>query len=328
MTVDWGAPFWLALLPLLPAIAYALRRVSLGSVVHPRTAGLAARRIRGARWAILPDVLRLAILALLIVALARPRVPTGPELVAAEGVPIVVVIDISSSMLAEDFRPRNRLTVALQSVAEFIEARPADPIGLVAFAGEAITLVPITTYHPVLASALANLQVGLLEDGTAIGEGVAIAVNRLRDVPAESRVVILMSDGENNRGAIAPLEAAQAAAAFGIQVFSIGVGSGEVARVPVGRAGQGVRYAELAAGLDEPLLREIAALTRGAYFRATDPTALRQIYAHIDRLVGAPVDAERRVEYSEWYLPLLAVAGLMLAGEWALRGSRWGVVPG
>jgi Ca-activated chloride channel homolog len=328
MSLEWGAPHWLVLLLLLPAIAWALRRLSLGSVVHPRTAGLAARRPRGSRVAVLPDLLRFAVLALLVLALARPRVPSGPERVSGEGVPIVVVIDISSSMLAEDFRPRNRLTVALQSVAEFIEGRPADPIGLVAFAAEAITLVPITTHHPVLASALANVQVGLLEDGTAIGEGLAIAVNRLRDVPAESRVIILMSDGENNRGEIAPLEAAQAAAAFGIQVFAIGVGSGEVARVPVGRAGEGVRYAEMAAGLDEPLLREIGALTGGAYFRATDPNALRQVYAHIDRLVTAPVAAERRVQYSEGYLPLLALAGLFLAGEWVLRGSRWGVVPG
>jgi Ca-activated chloride channel homolog len=328
MILDWGAPHWLWLLLGLPVLAYLHRRGSVASLVHPRTSGLMARRA-AVRWlGMLPEVLRFGVLALLILALARPRVAGAESDASREGVPIVIAIDISSSMLAEDFRPLNRLAVAKQSIARFIDAREHDPIGLVAFAGEAITLVPITTHRAVLASAIDRLQVGLVEDGTAIGEGLAVAVNRLRRVPGESRVIVLMSDGENNRGEIEPLEAARAAAAYGIQVFAIGVGSDEVARVPVGRAGTAVRYAELAAGLDEPLLREIAAITGGAYFRATDPGALSEVYGRIDQLVGVPIGPERTVDHSEWYLHLLAFAACLLVAEWSLRGSRWGVVPG
>jgi Ca-activated chloride channel homolog len=328
MRLEWGAPLWLLLLLVVPPCIYLLRRRPAAAVAYPRTAALRAASPKR-RWvAAAPDLLRGATLCALIVALARPRTPGATIEERGEGVPIVIALDISSSMLAEDFRPRNRLTVAKQNIARFISGREGDPIGLVAFAAEAITLVPITTYDPVLTNALRTLQVGLLEDGTAIGDGLAIAVNRLRRVPGRSRVIILMSDGESNRGAVEPVQAARAAATYGIRVYTIGVGSEGVARVPVAKEAGGIRYAELPVGLDETLLREIARLTGGTYFRATDPRALAAVYARIDQLVKDPIETRRRVQYSEWYLVLLGIAAAALVGEWALRASRWGVVPG
>jgi Ca-activated chloride channel homolog len=327
MTVEWGAPLWLLLLPVAALYLYLARRGKGAALDHPRAGALRAAGSGRRAVALLPDALRALTLLALVVALARPRTPGAIVEERGEGIPIVVALDVSSSMLAEDFAPRNRLTVAKQNVARFISGREGDPIGLVAFAAEAITLVPITRYDAVLTSALRNLQVGLLEDGTAIGDGLAVAVNRLRRVPGRSRVVILMSDGESNRGEVDPVAAARAAATFGIRVYTIGVGSEGVARVPVAREAGGVRYAELPVGLDETLLREIAQITGGTYFRATDPRALADVYARLDALVRDPVETRRRVRYDEWYLLLLGVAGLALVGEWAVRGSRWGVVP-
>lgn len=327
MNLEFASPHWLWLLIGIPLLFYLLRRQSSRNALpYPGTT-----EIRAGRWssfvAMLPDILRALTMAALIVAIARPRSPGATVEDDTRGVPIVVALDISSSMLAEDFRPRNRLTVAKQNVARFIEARESDPIGIVAFAAEAVTLVPITSYDGVLLRSLQSLDVGLLEDGTAIGEGLAIAVNRLRATPGSSRVVILMSDGESNRGDIDPVEAARAAATFGIQVHTIGVGSEGVSRIPVAREGGGIRYAELPVGLDETLLREIASITGGTYFRATDPRALAAVYARIDEMVKTPIEVTRRVEYREWYLPILLLAGLILGTEWLVRGSRWGVVP-
>lgn len=326
--LQWMHP-WALLLLLLPAyLLWAGRRVRR-PLLFPRTAALAqwstplARVLGG-----MPEVLRALTLTLLILALARPR--TGAAMVEerSEGVPMMIALDISSSMLAEDFLPRNRLQVAKEMTSEFISSRATDPIGLVAFAGEAITQVPVTTDYRVLFSALDLLQVGLLEDGTAIGMGLATAANRLQRVPGESRVVILLSDGENNRGQIEPLTAARAAAAQGIRVYTIGVGSDDPAPVPLRRiAGEEPQFAELPVGLDEELLRQIAELTGANYFRADNPAALRQVYQEIDRLVRTPVEIRRFVEYREWY-PLLVLLGTVaLLLEWYLRGSRWGRVP-
>jgi Ca-activated chloride channel family protein len=328
VSILWSAPHWLWLLLLAPLYLLWALRGGVG-VTHPAADSLAAPGSRSqVAWAALPPALRALALALLVLALAGPRTPGGVVEDRSAGVPMVVALDVSSSMLAEDFRPRNRLEVAKQTIARFVAGRPDDPIGLVAFAGEAITLVPITTYDAVLRNALQSLRVGLLDDGTALGDGLAIAVDRLRRVAGRDKVIILMSDGESNRGAIEPLQAARAAAAFGIQVYTIGVGSQGVARVPVGRAPAGFRYAELPVGIDEPLLREIAELTGGSYFRATSPEALHEIYARIERLIATPLETRRRVLYREWTHWLLGAAAALLAAEWLLRGSRWGAVPG
>ena len=327
MTLEWLAPAWLWLLVALPAYGYLLLRRRGPGVAFPRGAAFGARSRD--RWiASIPDLLRVATLALLVVAVARPRTPGRTVEESGQGVPMVIALDVSSSMLAEDFRPRNRLTVAKQNIARFVSAREDDPIGLVAFAAEAITLVPITRYDAVLTRALGVLQVGLLEDGTAIGDGLAVAVNRLRRVQGESRVVILMSDGESNRGEVDPVDAARAAAALGVRVYTIGVGSQGTARVPIARTDAGIQYGEVAVGLDESLLTRIAEITGGVYFRASDPSALAQVYARIDQLVKSEVETTRRVRYTEWYLPVLLLAAALLVAEWFLRGSRWGAMPG
>jgi Ca-activated chloride channel homolog len=241
----------------------------------------------------------------------------------------VLVVDISSSMLAEDLGDRNRLAVAKETVADFVRGREYDRIGLVAFAGEALTQVPITVDYLVIYQALEELRAGtgMLEDGTAIGTAIATAANRLRRAPGKSRVMILLTDGENNRGEIDPLTAAQAAAAFDIKVYTIGVGSEGVAPIPIATGPFGVQYANLPVHIDEELLREIAALTGGQYFRATTEAALDSIYARIDQLERTNVQVRRYVNYTPHYLPLLTLALLALLLEWTVRASRWGRVP-
>ena len=213
------------------------------------------------------------LLASTIVALSRPRTGAHAEDVTSEGINIVLAIDLSSSMLAQDFQPQNRLEVAKDVVKRFINARTSDRIGVVAFAADALTQVPLTTDYPVVNAAVDNLAAGQLEDGTAIGTAIATAANRLRDAPGRSRVMIVLTDGENNRGAIDPRTAAKAAGVFGIKIYTIGVGTEGMAPVPVGRGLFGLRYENRLVRIDEPLLSDIAKMTGGRYFRARDAAA-------------------------------------------------------
>jgi Ca-activated chloride channel family protein len=201
-----------------------------------------------------------------------------------EGIAIALAIDVSSSMLAEDFAPSNRLEVAKRQAIAFVRGRDADRIGLVTFAGEALTQVPLTLDYAVLEQAIGGLRVGSLEDGTAIGTGLATALNRLRRIPGRSKVVLLLTDGENNRGAVDPRTAAEAAAALGVRVYTIGVGTEGEARVPTGRGLSGLRYEIVPVRIDEVLLRDVADRTGGRYFRATDAAALGRIFQQIDAL--------------------------------------------
>jgi Ca-activated chloride channel family protein len=325
MNLSWVHPWALLLLLLLPLGVLWARRTPPPALAYPR-AGAVGRGGVGVRLvAALPGALRVLAMVALVLALARPRAGSTVVEEQTEGVPIVVALDVSSSMLAADFHPENRLAVAKQTIGRFIAGRESDPIALVAFAGEALTQVPLTTDHRVLLGALRNLRVGQLEDGTAMGDGLATALTRLRDVQAPSKVVILMSDGENNRGRIAPLEAARAAATLGVRVFTIGVGSRGVAPVPVRAADGRIVFVNEPVSIDEPLMTEMAELTGGQYFRATSPDALREVYARIDALVKSPVEVRRYERYRELYLPLLWIAAALLVAEWVVRG-RWGVV--
>jgi Ca-activated chloride channel family protein len=217
MSFGFANPWALALLVLFPAYALWARRRGRERLTYPRTGALARLGAGRRAWlARLPSALRAAASLALIVALAGPRTGVSAVDVEAEGIAIMLVVDISSSMLAEDFHPDNRLAVAKAKVADFVRARRYDRIGLVAFAGEALTQVPITIDYAVILRALQQLDVGMLDDGTAIGTAIATAANRLRQVPGESRVMILMTDGENNRGQIDPVTAARAAAALGV----------------------------------------------------------------------------------------------------------------
>jgi Ca-activated chloride channel family protein len=200
---------------------------------------------------------------------------------------------------------------------------------MVAFAGEALTQVPITIDYDVLLESLQQLQAGsgMLEDGTAIGTAIATAANRLRRVEGQSRVIVLITDGENNRGEIDPLTAARAAASFGIKIYTIGLGTEGVARVPVARGPFGVQYATLPVHIDETLLTRIAQLSGGKYFRAQTRQALDRVFGEIDRLEKSKVKVRRYVDYTPQHLPLILAAIVILLAEWMLRASRWGRVP-
>lgn len=232
----------------------------------------------------LPVALRSACFTAWIVAAAGPRVGAARAEVRSQGISIVLAIDLSSSMLAEDFSPNNRLDVAKETAIDFVRARTSDRIGLVSFAGQALTQVPVTSDYAVLEAAIRDLHVGALEDGTAIGTAIATAANRLRRAQGKSRVIILLTDGVNNRGTVDPRTAARAGSAFGVRIYTIGVGTEGEAPVPTGQGGQGLRYQMLPVQIDEQLLTEVATSTGGRYFRATDTESLRHIFSEINGL--------------------------------------------
>jgi Ca-activated chloride channel family protein len=321
-TLHFGTPWAFALLLLLPAWWVWRRRRRPAAIVFSR-ADVLARGPRSGRFVTVTlFALRNLLLVGLIVALARPRAGAHAESVTTEGINIVLLIDLSSSMLSEDFQPQNRLEVAKDKVKQFIAGRRSDRIGLVAFAGEALTQVPLTVDYPVLFAAVDNLQAGQLEDGTAIGTAIATGANRLRDAPGRSRVMILLTDGENNRGAIDPRTAAQAAAAVGVKIYTIGAGTQGMAPVPVGRGLMGLRYEYRPVDIDETLLRDVARTTGGRYFRAVDGAALQHIYEQIDALEREPVRSRSYVRYTEEFRWPLSAAMLALLFEVLLLAWR------
>jgi Ca-activated chloride channel family protein len=326
--INFAHPLVLLLLLLLPLWSWWRRRRKRrqGAIPFPLT-GLLARgpRPKLAWTRVLPWLRTLALVGF-IVAVAQPRSGARSTRVASEGIDIALAVDISSSMLAEDFQPQNRMEVAKDKLKRFVLGRKSDRVGLVAFSGEALTQVPLTTDYPVLLAAIDNLQVGQLEDGTAIGTGIATAANRLRTAPGRSRVLVLMTDGENNRGAIDPRTAAQAAGTFGIRIYAIGVGSEGMAAVPVGRSLFGLRYENRPVKIDEALLTEIATATGGRYFRAKDADALQRIYEQIDTLERSIVEQRAFVRYTEQFRWPLAIGLLALLSELFILARR-GVLP-
>jgi Ca-activated chloride channel family protein len=324
--IEFATPLALLLLLLIPAWWLWRRRRQAPALAFSRVGTLVRVAGQGGLVRRLLVILRVVALATVVLALARPRTGARAENDTSDGINIVLAFDISSSMLAEDFQPLNRLEVAKGRVKEFVGGRRSDRIGLVAVAGEALTQVPLTVDYPVILAAVDNLQAGQLEDGTAIGSAIVTAANRLRDAPGRSRVVILLTDGENNRGSVDPRTAAQAAAAFDIRIYTIGVGTEGLAPVPVGKGLFGLRYENRPVRIDEALLRDVASTTGGRYFRARDAAALERIYEQIDQLERAPVQARSYVRYTERYPWPLAVALLALAGELMLLAWR-GPVP-
>ncbi len=265
----------------------------------------------------LPFVFRMVTVALLIVVLARPQTHDVWEETETEGIDIMISLDISSSMLAEDFRP-NRMEAARDIAAEFIAGRRNDRIGLVIFSGESFTQCPLTTDHAVLVNLLREVEIGMIEDGTAIGMGIATAVNRLRNSDSQSRVIIMLTDGVNNRGAIDPITAANIAATFGIRVYTVGVGSSGPAPFPV-QTPRGVQYQSIEADIDEEALQEIAEITGGRYFRAEDEDKLIEIYSEIEELEKSLTDVRHFASTSEEYKGFALLAGLLLMAEWLVR---------
>ncbi len=319
----FGTPWVLLALVALP-LWWLQRRVRRPSAVTlSRVAPLAAGPRRGRALGSILFVLRNLAIAAAIIALARPRFGSQSETITGDGINIMLVIDLSSSMLALDFQPDNRLEVAKETMKRFVSGRTADRIGVVSFAGDALTQVPLTLDYGVVTSAIDNLQAGQLDDGTAIGTAVATAANRLRVAPGRSRVMILATDGVNNRGAIDPRTAAKAAAAFGIKIYTIGIGTEGLAPVPVGRGLFGLRYENQEVRIDERLLSDIARTTHARFFRARDAAALRQIYQEIDQLERAPVHMQTYVRYAEqfrWPLEAAMIALVLELGLLAWRG--------
>lgn len=275
---------------------------------------------------ILPGLRALALL-LLVVALARPQLTLKEESVKAEGIDILLAMDLSSSMLAQDFSP-NRLEVSKQVAIDFVNKRSFDRMGLVAFAGEAFTQCPLTTDHSVVKTFLAGLACGALDDGTAIGMGLATAVNRLKDSEAESKVVILLTDGVNNTGYQSPELAAQIAREFGVKVYTIGVGTEGQALTPVSRDRNGrYRYDIAKVEIDEALLQEIAQMTDGRYFRATSAEGLQEIYDLIDQLEKTEIETTVIKRYSEEFGQFAFLALLLLVLEVLLRYTVLRAIP-
>lgn len=281
---------------------------------------------RGKLRAILP-ILRALAFVLFVIALARPQLTLQEQEIKAEGIDIALVMDLSSSMLAQDFKP-DRLEVSKQVATEFINKRQHDRISLVVFAGEAFTQCPLTTDHGVLKEFLAGLECGLLEDGTAIGMGLATAINRIKDSEAKSKVVILLTDGDNNAGYIKPLTAAEIAKEFDVKIYTIGVGSRGQALTPVRRNSNGQYIFGLAnVQIDEQLLNQIASSTNGKYFRATDEESLLQIYNDIDQLEKSEIEVTTIKRYSEEFHQLVLLGLIFLFLEFILRYTLLRSIP-
>lgn len=313
-------PAALTLLLLVPLVFWLRARLSRGSasITYSRVGMVRSARPghgRLARWT--PTLLRGLALMAFVVALARPQTGIATQNVLTEGIDIVLALDVSSSMLAEDLEP-NRIEATKTVAADFVAGRRNDRIGLVAFAGEAFTQAPLTIDYSVVQRLLAELEVGMIEDGTAVGMGLATAVKRLEASEAESKVVILLTDGRSNRGEIGPVTAAQMAQALGVRVYTIGAGSQGTARVPVPSRLGGTRYARMRVDIDEATLREVAELTGGRYFRATDTESLAAIYQEIDELERTEIEVENFTRYGEEFPLPLALGLLLVVAELAL----------
>ncbi len=266
----------------------------------------------------LPFVFRLLVISFVILALARPQIHNDVRRVRGEGIDIVLCLDVSGSMLAQDFYP-NRLEAARKVAIEFVRNRPTDRIGLVIFAGESFTQCPVTGDHIILESLIKQADGSFLKDGTAIGSGLATSVDRLRNSYAKSKVVILLTDGENNAGLVDPLMAKEIAKTMHVKVYTIGLGSEGYAEMPVLGAGGQVMLQEEKVNIDEPLLREIAIETGGQYFRAKEDQGLNTIYKEIDQLEKSKITISVTRSYTERFFPLAFIAIAFLLGELLLR---------
>lgn len=269
------------------------------------------------RW--LPYALRCVAVGAMVVALARPQSSLSRSEMTVEGIDIVMAMDISGSMLAEDFRP-NRLEAAKKVAADFIEGRKSDRMGLVVFAGQAFTQVPLTVDHHVLLQQLGGVKSGVVRDGTALGDGLATAINRIKDSEAKSKVIILLTDGVNNQGSVDPLSAAEIAKMYNIRLYTIGVGSLGKAPYPFRDQMGRVHYQNIDVEIDEPLMRQMAEMTDdGRYFRATNKKALQEIFSQIDEMEKSKIDVTQYAQTKDEHAPWLWLALLALALELLLR---------
>ncbi len=319
--MHFASPYYLWLLVLLvPAIVYYVwRTLQGGATIQLSSIEGVVRAPKTLRYWLrhVPFVLRIGALGLAIVALARPQGIEENSHTNTEGIDIMLSIDVSGSMLARDFKP-DRISAAKEVAGSFIADRYGDRIGLVAFAGEAFTQSPLTTDQSTLQTLLSRIRSGLIEDGTAIGNGLATAINRLRESDAKSKVIILLTDGVNNRGEIAPLTAAEIAKAQGIRVYTIGVGTRGTAPYPAVDMFGNMTFVQQKVEIDEKTLGEIAEMTGGQYFRATDKTKLKAIYDEINQLEKSKVEVFQHITYHELFLVWLLAAIALLVAEFLL----------
>ena len=321
--MEFASPkiLWLLLL-LIPLIAYYIYRTRQGgAAVTVSTTAAVKRAPKTFRYYLrhVPFALRCGALALIVVAIARPQSAEHYTNTTTEGIDIVLAVDVSTSMLAKDFTP-DRLSVAKEVASEFISDRTGDRIGLVVFAGESYTQSPLTTDQSSLQTLLGRVSSGVIEDGTAIGNGLATSINRLRESEAKSKVVILLTDGVNNRGEISPLTAAKIAKEMGIKVYTIGIGRRGTAPYPVfDERGREVDVVNMKVEIDEKILRNIAEQTSGEYFRATDKQTLEAVYERINQLEKCKVEVENRTTLHEEFLVFVLWALFALLLEFIIN---------
>ena len=324
MHFGYPAFFWLfLLLPLLVWWEWKKSGRKQATLPMSTISPFVASRALGLRsWKIMlrraPFVLRMLAISAIIIGLARPQTRNDETLVNGEGIDIVLCLDISGSMLAQDFTP-NRMEAAKNVAQEFIDHRPTDRIGIVIFSGESFTMCPLTTDRNMLKTQLANVQSGLLEDGTAIGSGLATGVDRLRSSPSKSKVIILLTDGENNGGLIDPNTALEIAKEEKVKVYTIGMGTEGYAPMPEQAPGGGVIMRREKVNIDEKLLMEIAKETGGKYYRAKDNESLKNIYGEIDQLEKSKIETQAIRRYTEHFFPLAMAAAALLLIEILLR---------
>ncbi len=313
--------FWLFLsIPLMVGWYIWKQQQLQGNLNVPTIKGFAV-----AKKSLLPKfrhfgiVLRSLAVAALVVALARPQSSLSWQDSTTEGIDIIIASDISGSMLAEDFKP-NRLEAGKNIAIDFIKGRPDDRIGLVIFSGESFTQCPLTIDHSVLINLFSDIRNGMITDGTAIGMGLATAVNRLKGSPAKSKVVILLTDGSNNSGSIPPITAAEIAKQFGVRVYTVGLGTKGFAPYPV-QTPMGVQYQRMPVDIDEGTLSKIAGITGGQYFRAINNETLKNIYTQIDKLEKAKIDVTQYRRKTEMFMPWAILALALLSLEFLLRNT-------
>jgi Ca-activated chloride channel homolog len=306
--------FYLLIIPIAILIWYILKYKFVSStILFSDTHSISKTITLKQRLRHLPYILKIIAAALLIIAIARPQSTANWEESATEGIDIVLAMDISGSMLARDLKP-DRLEASKDVAMDFISKRKNDRVGLVIFAGESFTQCPLTTDHNVLLNLFKDVKSGMVEDGTAIGMGLATAVNRLKDSKAISKVIILLTDGVNNSGMVPPLTAAEIAQKFGIRVYTIGVGTEGFAPYPF-QTPFGIQYQDVEVKIDEKTLQDIAILTDGKYFRATNNNSLKEIYKDIDALEKSKIEVTEFHKRSEEFLPFaLWALGLLFLG--------------
>lgn len=327
--ISFAYPHWLLLFVVIPLLIvfYVLRnKKQYASLSLPTLEWTKAIKPNyRTRFRFLPFVLRMIALSLLIIVMARPQIHSNQRKVNIEGIDIVLALDVSGSMRARDLKP-DRLEAAKLVAKTFIDGRENDRIGLVVFSGEAFTQCPLTTDHNVLKNLFSTVKSGMIEDGTAIGDGLATAINRIKDSKAISRVIILLTDGVQNSGSIDPISAAQIAKDYGIRIYTIGVGSKGTAPMPVQTA-FGEQIMNVPVNIDEAILKEVANTTDGKYFRATSNTSLQNVYHEIDKLEKSKIDVNIFMNKSEEFLYFGLAALIILLLELILRISIFRIKP-